>query len=476
MAASLVAVAIGSLTGIVLWHTPSRAQIPPAPRFEGASLPVPPEQNQPWVAPATTLPKSLVTATKLLFDQGMADPRGCEYREVEISDRALVATHGFVLPAKPGTVQRFAVGWDALVYPASSVGKPAELDADVGRLAESLRKGREEAAAKTAPRFYEPGGFLDPTYRLFRRTGPNAGVENPSALKVCVLLRLGRADLAETVFAAGTTWKPDAGREPTEVTYQTLATEWANQAYSRAADAHGRGDDVIALDTARRVSAFIEAAGRALDEMGFARPQGVRPISGREAPRFFPQLGQLPDLMADQERRANEPPRERVPGPDAPAEKRIAAFIRELDQLTGSGMILNGIASPGGPAVGALVREGDAAVLPLLAVLESDGRLTRTVSHPGSRTGRDDRSIHYVYQPAYNALTAILNTRVIPARRALCRATRRRAGVRPRRSATTGRRTGGCPSWSDTTVRSPTTLRPLPNGSTRPRRSRSRPT
>jgi hypothetical protein len=415
LVAWLVVVAIGSLTGAALWQTQLRAQSRPAPRFDGASIPVPPEQDRSWAAPATTLPTSLVTATRLLFEQRMADPRGCEYREVEISDRTLVSTHGFVLPAKPGEPRRFAVGWDGVVYPASTVGKPADLDTDVRKLADSLRKSREEGVANGAARSGIPGGFLGTTGRLFRATGASASVESPSALKVCMLLRLGRADLAETLFAGGTTWKPGAGQEPADnrVTYQMLATEWADQMYNRAVDAHGRGDDVIALDTARRVSAFIKAAGPVLDELGFARPRGVRPISGWEAPAFFPNLGQLADLLADQERRAKEPPRGPIPGPDAPAEARSAALIRDLDGLMGSGGN-NGITPPGGPALGALAREGDAAVPPLLAVLESDDRLTRAVSWPGSRSGRDDRFIHYVQQPAYVALTAILKTRVIP--------------------------------------------------------------
>jgi hypothetical protein len=412
-----LACALVALAGLVkLWQARARAQTRAATHPQVADIPVPPEQSRPWAAPATALPTALVTATRLLFEQGMADPRGCEYRAVEIRDPALVSTHGFVLPARPGEAGRFAVGWDGLVYPASSVGAPADLDADVRGLADALGKGRAEAAAKGTTGSGGAGGFVGTTGPLFRVTGPSASVATPSALKVCLLLRLGRVDLAEALFAAGTTWKPGEAREPAGglIGYQALAKEWANRAYNRAVDAHGRGDDVIALDTARRVSAFIQAAGPALDAMGLIRPPGVRPVSGREAPPFFPQLGQLPDLLADQERRAKEPPRGLVPGPDAPAEERIAALIRDLDRLTGSGAVINGITSPGGPALAALVREGDAAVPPLLAVLESDDRLTRAVSHPGSRIMRDDRFIHYVHQPAYHALTAILKTRVIP--------------------------------------------------------------
>ena len=63
----------------------------------------------------------------------MADPRGCEYREVEVGDGGPVKTRGFVLPERPGDAGRFAVGWDGVVYPAFAVGAPADLEADVRR-------------------------------------------------------------------------------------------------------------------------------------------------------------------------------------------------------------------------------------------------------------------------------------------------------------------------------------------------------
>ncbi len=71
-----------------------------APRFSGKSIPDPPHQGQPWTPPATRLPKFLITATAILFDQGVADPRGCEYRDVEISLGSIMSARGFVLPAR----------------------------------------------------------------------------------------------------------------------------------------------------------------------------------------------------------------------------------------------------------------------------------------------------------------------------------------------------------------------------------------
>src|SRR5437879_796540 len=55
-----------------------------APRFEGSTIPDPPRQREPWTPPETTLPKFLVRASATLFEQGLADPRGCDYRAIEI--------------------------------------------------------------------------------------------------------------------------------------------------------------------------------------------------------------------------------------------------------------------------------------------------------------------------------------------------------------------------------------------------------
>src|SRR5947209_6162181 len=54
--------------------------------FEGASLPEPPQQKVAWTAPQqTTLPERLIGAADLLFAHGMADPRGGEYRQIEVA-------------------------------------------------------------------------------------------------------------------------------------------------------------------------------------------------------------------------------------------------------------------------------------------------------------------------------------------------------------------------------------------------------
>src|SRR5947209_2489715 len=88
------------------------------------TLPTRPRQAEPWVPPRTSLPRFLVRATATLCEQGLADPRGCEYRSIQIAVGSVwggqaqpVTTSGWVLPAGDGGKPRHAVAWSGLVYP-----------------------------------------------------------------------------------------------------------------------------------------------------------------------------------------------------------------------------------------------------------------------------------------------------------------------------------------------------------------------
>ena len=384
--------------------------------FDGALIPPPPQQGSAWEAPPTKLPRFLVNATADLFNAGMADPRRCDYRAVEIGDDASVATHGFVFhdPARPD--KRFVVGWNGITYPALSVGEPADLAADILKLANQLTVDR----AKNGD---GPGGlskFRSSRSRLFGPFGGlilrSASAAHFSMSQICLLLRLGRVDLAETLFAAATPWTTQ-GTQSSLTNYGlslvTLAQDYLHELYFHAVDAFGRADDVVALDAARRVAAFVDRVEPRLDALGFpAVPADQRQ---QEAPPHFANLRQYRSLLADLERRALEPPRGPIPGPAAPAAERVAVLVRDLDQITGGGVIMNGVTSVTGSSIEKnLIREGDAAVEPLLQVLEFDQRLTRTISNPGSRGGLNDRSISKVYPVAASALREIFQTRVIP--------------------------------------------------------------
>jgi hypothetical protein len=353
-----------------------------APKFAGKSIPDPPRQKEPWTPPQTRLPRFLVSATTALFEQGVADPRGCEYREVEIGDRQPAKTRGFVLPQREGETDRFVVSWEGVIYPAVSVGQAVDLEKDVREDVETLR--RQKGAGGRVP----------------RRTVPEV-------LRVCLLLRLGRADLAEEQFAASTSWTPEAkGRDLTDygISYLTLAQEWASIVFLRLIYAHMRGDDAIALDADRRLSAFAPRAEAKAKAMGFERE--VNRFS-QEPPSYFSFLRQLPELLADQERRAKEPPRGPIPPHGGDPAARVAALIRELDQIAHPQMTHFGNA-PHSPLVGLLIGEGEAAVEPLLAAIENDTRLTRTTTQ--GRGISIDHHVHPVFEPEVIALRAILNT------------------------------------------------------------------
>jgi len=396
--------AIAVCVACVLGAAPPRR----APLFQGDRLPDPPRQGDPWKPPASRLPRFLVEATATLFDQGVADPRGGEYCEIEVGvgqvwsgSGGIVRTRGWVMPAedKDGKAPRFAVCWNGLMYPTLTIGAKADLAADVRAIVAGprgvARPGRSESR-------WASGG-----YGAFGE-GAAVSAESLMPLKVCMLLRLGEAGLAEALWTAGSGKElPGPGRDLTDygVSYASLAADWAWGAFDRTICAHMRGDDRIALAGAHALDRFQKAFEIKADAMGFARP--VR--SGPGPSPYLDFLAPLPAILADQERRAKEPERGPVPGPGGDKPARIAALIRDLDQVAArqSGQ-------PGGIGLGEdaivqdLIKEGEDAVEPLLPVLESDDRLTRSVSF--HRDFFRGRTTHGVHEAAFIALGGILRT------------------------------------------------------------------
>jgi hypothetical protein len=158
-------------------------------------------------------------------------------------------------------------------------------------------------------------------------------------IKVALLLRIGRADFAERVWAAATgrpreeAGKAKASADLTHygVSYVTMANDLAWYHFDRAVCAHMRGDDAVALADARALTALQKAVEAKAETLGFARPR--RPGDRGESPApYIDFLGQLPELLADHERRAREPKRPRTPPAGADKNARIAALIADLDQ------------------------------------------------------------------------------------------------------------------------------------------------
>jgi len=384
-----------------------------SPLFTGKEWPRPPKQKSGWSPPTTSLPTNYVTATELLFEQGLADPRGCDYREIEIGtgnvwsgDGGAVKTHGWVLPGRGE--QRFAIGWNGLVYPAISVGTNADLNADVIALATNGFTSWQSALAEGA------------------NVSPNA----LQGVKGCLLLRLGKADLATTYWLAlehrGIDFRNELARRFSATNelastneiklsnadpYLTWASDWAWSLFDRMICAHMRGDEKLALADARLLSIARPQIEAECAKRGFKQQPYWDSSRQKELQPYLNFLEQLPPLLADLERREKEGARVSVVTTGVTnitdQTQQVTALVRDLDLVQARQWGQPGwVNLPEDPIISALIGEGDAAVEPLLDCLEHDQRLTRSVGF-----GRDfhrSRTVIAVSSAADVALKSIL--------------------------------------------------------------------
>src|SRR5262245_4161046 len=328
-----------------------------APIFQGEGLPTPPQQNAPWPHGDD----ALLNAAAMLFEQGLADPRGLEYREIEIAvgnpfdgGGYPLKTHGWVLPNK-GKAGQFAVAWNGLVYPVLSLGQSANLHTDWE--AKSEGKDRKSMISRRS---------------VSERNAVHFEVLEP--LKVILLLRLGETELAQRL------WKlvPHDEKDP----YLALAGDWLWNAFERAATAHMRGDDRLALADARmlaKIQPLIKAEAKQRG-FNFETDYSIKELSA---------------LLADCERRAANRNNPVLPKND------IAALIGDLENVDArQGGQPGWVSLAKDPRVEVLVKRGNEAVEPLLNAMENDTRLTRSVSF-----GRDfhrNRHLISVSEAAYD--------------------------------------------------------------------------
>ena len=388
----------------------------PSPKFDGDVLPEPPAQNHDWVVPPSDLPDSYVNAAKTLFDQGLADPRDCEYREIEVAtggvwsgDGGVVETHGWVLPGNGP--RHFAVGWNGLVYQVMSIGPAADWRADA------------DATINLIPI----------EYNMALSENLTVSWETCLPIKGCLILRLGDAKLAEQLWSAiqlarhremlrawersphTDSWPKPVYAFDVKDPYADWAARWAWALYDRVVCAHMRGDDHLALLSARKLNGIRPLLETEAGRRGIERP--IDGNSNKPLP-YFGFLNPLADILNDQERRAGQAKQatalELIKGGKLAQADRIQLLIRDLDEVA-----VRQHGQPGGlgpadrdPIVAALIREGEPVIEPLLQCLESESasHLTRSVSF-----GRDffpNRTPHTLRMPIRAVLLAVMKTTV----------------------------------------------------------------
>ncbi|WP_422927746.1 hypothetical protein [Singulisphaera sp. PoT] len=412
------------LAGVIfdLSASSSLAACRPTPPYRGGEIPRPPRQDQPWTSPGPGVSAPFAKALTTLFGQGMADPRGCEYREVVLAGDTPrppleggpnLVTHAWVLPQDASRKDdcRFAVAWNGLVYPLDGLGDPADLDADIQGLLTRTRAKLQQLTKtygasipaeanplrEASPFGYSEMGRLEVAWDAVR-------VE-PRPTTIGLLLRLGRLDLAREVWQASTGFKTPIGSSlPGEAgdPYIALARPWALALYDQALSAHSLGLDPLSLTLARemaRVRPIVEDKARELGYSAAKDPRMTSPFTPpwmkKKSDAYLEFIEELPILIADQERRAREKPGEKRPLevlvklPDP--QERIAALIDSMaehnykmgevtrDESVNMMFMHDTRYNRRDVTVQALEKQGIDAAKPLLEAFKQDRRLTRTV-------------------------------------------------------------------------------------------------
>ena len=207
----------------------------------GTTLATPPKQGQPWKPPASKLPKNWASAVQEILKHGIADPRGCEYREVEFtcgsstwSGTGLVTTHAWVIPRGPTekeAAQRLAVTWDGLVYPLAKMGSAADLKRDVEAMLVPTTRGGKGPSRNTRRR---PKRIRNARIAYWPHRWDHAlpesslvSYESLLPLKSCIMCILGDGELAEPLERMETRHRDGWGSQVSaDDPYLLFARQW----------------------------------------------------------------------------------------------------------------------------------------------------------------------------------------------------------------------------------------------------------
>jgi hypothetical protein len=376
----------------------------------GGSIPIPPMQSKPWTLSSTNSPPNLQSAVSILFRTGMADPRGCDYREIEVvvgrlqsASGVIIKTRGWVLPAASGALTNYAIGWNGLVYPVMSVGNPASAENDARDMIQAMgppaipNRVNFDVGIQT---------YVDEEYSLNTRWLTQA--------KAAMIFRFASPELVEECSLLF----------PRKDPFLALSTGFIWVAFDRAMSAHMRGDDTLAYATAN----MLDGARKTCEAEAMARgfelqpaPQGAGVHSASDAAKresYFPFLKTFRALLQDQGRRHQRKTPLRNPSTVANKDERIGVLIDQLENISArqTGQYAADCSLSENTAVQALVNEGWDAVGPLLDCYENDARLTRIIPFifGGGSVGADEamttRQIVDVRSAAYAALEGIIET------------------------------------------------------------------
>ena len=378
-------------------------------RFHGDDIPVPPRQNETWKPERGTVPDSWLDAAGKLFELGFADPRGCNYRGVEliVSGGGVYKTHAWVLPRKAGATTDFAIGWNGLIYPVAVIGDEADVAKDAAAAA-------ADSESYIGPAFGEIGN----------RHGGGTGTLSPASgyeIKIPLLLRLGERKLAQQLVESRIAgpWSSSAfaerrsrvdGDKPRIAKdydpFRRWAETWFWCHFNRAVTSHVAGEDAMSLVALKEIERFRKPF---TDEV--RRRYGKNAVTDEHSAFLHWLDPTFARLLADQQRRAANPkkPLDLAAVKAMPQPERIAALIAHLDDVRVYQWDQPGSLEPArnDKIVGALIAEGNAALEPILAAWENDGdNLTRSVGY--------HRDFFYSRYPmsvrgaAFDAICAIL--------------------------------------------------------------------
>ena len=328
------------------------------------------QKPAPWVPPQTTLPKEFVEAVAFMLENGLEDPRGLEFVEVQ--------THR---PDPYNTLGSKQIGW-------------------------LLPNGKEMINLLGLRRpVHSVVGKVDEAKIFYLRPGIIYSEPQKYALMSALLLVDGKTQLAEAGFSK-------EGEQKHWFIY--LSSLFLGTKFHAAVNLHNNGDDEGAFRLAQELQKlwplYEARAAKGLTEREIQILTGMSYLPPTAKPLFFRFLTTIEDIARDSSRRIKESRPILDPEKISNQDERIAVRIQNLENA--KAMIRSGSGSASlasDSSIRSFMAEGAAAVEPLLRVLEKDDRLTRTSNN---RSGGLQRYLLTVKHAAKEILQSIMGVNI----------------------------------------------------------------